>query len=53
MAVDFCGNGAQATAPDEAGKKATPFYTNPAMAAARFYAALAKVETLQLQTQAS
>ncbi len=48
MAVDFYGNGAQATTPDEAGKMATPFYTNPAMAAARFNAALAKVKTVAL-----
>lgn len=48
MAVDFYGNGAQAATPDEAGKMATPFYTNPAMAAARFNAALAKVKTVAL-----
>ena len=48
MAVDFYGNGAQATNPEEAGNMATPFYTNPAMAAARFNAALAKVKTLAL-----
>lgn len=48
MAVDFYGNGAQATNPEEAGNMAKPFYTNPAMAAARFNAALAKVKTLAL-----
>ncbi len=48
MAVDFYGDGAQAANPEEAGKMAMPFYSNPAMAAARFNAALAKVKTVAL-----
>ncbi|HSN60364.1 MAG TPA: dienelactone hydrolase family protein, partial [Ferruginibacter sp.] len=46
MAVDFYGNGQQADNPDLAGKLATPFYQQPAMAKARFDAALAKVKTM-------
>ena len=48
MAVDFYGNGQQADNPDLAGKLATPFYSNPAMAKARFDAALAKVKTMAM-----
>ena len=48
MAVDFYGNGQQADNPDMAGKLATPFYSNPAMAKARFDAALAKVKTMPM-----
>ena len=48
MAVDFYGNGQQADNPDLAGKLATPFYSNPAMAKARFDAALAKVKTMPM-----
>ncbi len=46
MAVDFYGNGQQADNPELAGKLATPFYKQPAMAKARFDAALAKVKTM-------
>lgn len=45
MAVDMYGNGKTADNPDSAGKYAMPFYTNPAMAQARFDAALAKLKT--------
>ncbi len=43
MAVDFYGNGKQADNPDSAGKLATPFYMDPAMAQRRFDAAKAKL----------
>lgn len=46
MAIDMYGNGQQADNPGQAGKLATPFYQQPAMAKARFDAALAKVKTL-------
>lgn len=46
MAVDMYGNGKQADNPELAGKMATPFYSNPAMAKSRFDAALAYVKTL-------
>ncbi len=46
MAVDMYGNGQQADNPDMAGKLATPFYKQPAMAKARFDAALAKIKTM-------
>ncbi len=46
MAVDLYGNGQQADNPELAGKLATPFYQQPAMAKARFDAALAKVKTM-------
>jgi dienelactone hydrolase len=46
MAIDMYGNGQQADNPEQAGKLATPFYQQPAMAKARFDAALAKVKTL-------
>lgn len=46
MAVDMYGNGKQAESPDLAGQMATPFYKDPAMAKARFDAALAYVKTL-------
>lgn len=45
MAVDFYGNGATADNPELAGKLATPFYKDPAMAKQRFDAALAKIKT--------
>lgn len=45
FAVDFYGDGKMAPNPDSAGKLAMPFYTNPAMAKARFDAALAKLKT--------
>lgn len=48
MAVDFYGNGQQADNPELAGKMATPFYSNPAMAKARFDAALAKVKSMPM-----
>lgn len=43
--VDMYGNGMQADNPKLAGELATPFYKNPAMAKARFDAALAKALT--------
>ena len=46
MAIDMYGNGQQADNPEAAGKLATPFYKNPAMAKARFDAALAMVKTM-------
>ena len=46
MAVDFYGNGAQADNPEQAGKLATPFYKDPAMAKQRFDAALNWVKSL-------
>lgn len=42
FAVDMYGNGMQADNPKLAGELATPFYKDPAMAKARFDAALAK-----------
>ncbi len=45
MAVDMYGDGKMGNNPDEAGKLAMPFYTNPAMAKSRFDAALAKIKT--------
>jgi dienelactone hydrolase len=39
------GDGKTADNPDDAGKLAMPFYQNPAMAKARFDAALAKIKT--------
>ena len=45
IAVDMYGNGATADNPELAGKLATPFYQDPAMAKRRFDAALAKVKT--------
>jgi dienelactone hydrolase len=45
MAIDMYGDGKMGTNPDEAGKLATPFYTNPALAKSRFDAALAKIKT--------
>ncbi|MDB5202657.1 MAG: Dienelactone hydrolase [Ferruginibacter sp.] len=45
MAIDMYGNGAQGNDPAAAGKLAEPFYKNPAMAKARFDAALAKIKT--------
>ncbi len=45
FAIDMYGDGKMGNNPDEAGKLATPFYTNPAMAKARFDAALAKIKT--------
>ncbi len=44
FAADFYGNGKMAPTPDSAGKLAMPFYTNPAMAKARFDAALTKLK---------
>jgi len=40
FAVDFYGDGKMGNNPDEAGKLATPFYTNPELAKSRFEAAL-------------
>ena len=45
MAVDMYGDGKMGNNPDEAGKLAMPFYTNPGMAKSRFNAALAKIKT--------
>lgn len=45
MAVDMYGNGQRADNPELAGKLATPFYQNPAMAKAHFDAALNKLKT--------
>jgi len=45
IAVDMYGNAKIASNPDEAGKMATPFYKDPALAKSRFDAALAKVKT--------
>ena len=45
MAVDMYGDGKMGNNPDEAGKLATPFYTNPALAKSRFDAALEKIKT--------
>lgn len=45
MAVDMYGNGNNVTNPDSAGKLAAPFYQNPAMAKARFDAAVAKLKS--------
>lgn len=46
IAVDFYGNGQMADNPDLALKLAMPFYQKPAMAKARFDAALEKVKTM-------
>ena len=45
MAVDMYGNARQADNPESAGKMATPFYQDPAMAKQRFDAALAKIKS--------
>ncbi|MEI9945239.1 MAG: dienelactone hydrolase family protein [Chitinophagaceae bacterium] len=45
MALDMYGAGKQADNPDSAGKLATPFYMNPAMAKTRFDAAMEKLKT--------
>jgi dienelactone hydrolase len=45
MAVDMYGDGKMGNNPDEAGKLAMPFYTNPALAKSRFEAALTKIKT--------
>ncbi|NOT93559.1 dienelactone hydrolase family protein [Ferruginibacter sp.] len=45
IAVDMYGDGKMGNNPDEAGKLATPFYTNPGLAKSRFDAALAKIKT--------
>lgn len=45
MAMDMYGNGLTADNPDEAGKLAMPFYTNPALAKNHFDAAMAKIRT--------
>ncbi|HMK03474.1 MAG TPA: dienelactone hydrolase family protein [Ferruginibacter sp.] len=47
MAVDMYGNGKRADNPTDAGKLATPFYQNPAMAKAHFDAAMEKLKTYQ------
>jgi dienelactone hydrolase len=44
MALDFYGGGKTADNPKDAGALATPFYTNPQMAKARFDAALARIK---------
>lgn len=46
MVVDLYGNGTQGNDPASAEKLAMPFYTNPAMAKARFDAALAVVKAM-------
>ncbi|MBC7865992.1 MAG: dienelactone hydrolase family protein, partial [Gloeobacteraceae cyanobacterium ES-bin-316] len=46
MAVDFYGNGQQADNPELAGKLATPFYQDAAMAKGRFDAALNEVKKM-------
>ena len=46
MAVDMYGNGKQADDPQLAGQLATPFYINPAMAKARFDAAMELVKKM-------
>jgi dienelactone hydrolase len=45
IAVDMYGDGKMGNNPDEAGKLAMPFYTNPALAKSRFEAALTKIKT--------
>ena len=45
MAIDMFGNGKTADNPNDAGKLAAQFYQNPAMAKARFDAALSKLKT--------
>ena len=45
IAVDMYGDGRMGNNPDEAGKLAMPFYTNPGLAKSRFDAALAKIKT--------
>lgn len=45
MAIDMYGNGKRGNDPGEAGKLATPFYQNPAMAKAHFDAGLNKFKT--------
>lgn len=45
MAVDIYGGGKKDLTPDEAGKQAMPFYTNPQLAYSRIQAALAKAAT--------
>lgn len=45
MAMDMYGNGLTADSPDQAGKLAMPFYTNPALAKNHFDAAMAKIRT--------
>jgi dienelactone hydrolase len=45
MAVDMYGNGKNAADPNEAGKLSGQFYQNPALAKARFDAALNKIKT--------
>lgn len=45
MAVDMYGNGKMGNNPEEAGKLATPFYQNTALAKSRFDAALEKIKT--------
>ncbi len=46
MAIDMYGNGMQGDNPEMAGQLAMPFYKDPAMAKARFDAALAKVKLM-------
>lgn len=48
IAVDMYGNGTTADNPELAGKLATPFYQDPAMAKRRFDAALAKIKTFAI-----
>lgn len=45
IAVDMYGDGKMGNNPDEAGKLAMPFYTNPGLAKSRFNAALSKIKT--------
>ena len=45
IAVDMYGDGKMGNNPGEAGKLATPFYTNTALAKSRFDAALEKIKT--------
>lgn len=44
MVVDFYGNGANASNPQEAGAMATPFYSDPSLAKSRIDAALSKLK---------
>lgn len=45
IAVDMYGNGKMGNDPQEAGKLATPFYTNPGLAKSRFDAAVNKIKS--------
>lgn len=45
FAIDMYGDGKMGNNPEEAGKLAMPFYTNPQLAQSRFDAALAKIKS--------